>query len=198
MRVANCVLVLGFVLSLTACPGPNGAAKAPVADTGVKQAHADISTGNDGMTTEQRNVKKRLEMDNSSGSIKHLYVVSSMSGDVIVYSTVKGKVTSSGKRLTPRTVDAGTETTGQYNRLNKFGVPVNIGGANYRTTEVIQDDGTFGSSIPYLYWWDAQGRYHQHYVTGGQILHISDQPIRAAKVILNMEVQGDSEGSSSD
>lgn len=29
--------------------------------------------------------------------------------------------------------------------------------------------------------------YHQHYVTGGQIVHLSDQPISVPKVILNLE-----------
>lgn len=186
MRIFCCVFGLVFLIGC-----PNASVEAPVSDTGVKQAHAEIATGNDGMTTEQRNVKKRLEMDNESGSIKHLYVVSAMSGDVIIYSTVKGKVTSSGKRLTPRTVYAGVTGGNQYTTSHQYGAPVNIGGNNYRTSEVIQDDGTFGSSIEYLYWWDAQGRYHQHYITGGQILHISDQPIRANKVMLNMELLQD-------
>jgi hypothetical protein len=34
---------------------------------------------------------------------------------------------------------------------------------------------------------DIEGREHTHYVSGGQILHISDQPIKAAKVILNLD-----------
>ena len=41
--------------------------------------------------------------------------------------------------------------------------------------------------FPILYWWDTRDVYHQHYVTGGQIVHISDQPIVVPKIILNLE-----------
>ena len=66
-------------------------------------------------------------------------------------------------------------------------MPVQIGSIKARTAEVLQDDGTYGSSIPYVYWWDAKGVYHQHYVSGGQILHVSTVPIRVSKVIINVE-----------
>src|SRR6185503_6965090 len=35
--------------------------------------------------------------------------------------------------------------------------------------------------------WDTKGVYHQHYVDGGQILHISDQPLAVKSIVLNME-----------
>ena len=44
-----------------------------------------------------------------------------------------------------------------------------------------------GSSTPYLYWWDTLGRYHQHYVSGGQIIHVSDQPMAFPKIILSLD-----------
>jgi len=53
---------------------------------------------------------------------------------------------------------------------------------------VLQDDGTYGSSIEYLFWWDVQGRYHQQFVTGGEIIHISDQPIPVKSITINMEL----------
>jgi hypothetical protein len=90
---------------------------------------------------------------------------------VILYSTAKGKVSSSGKRLSPYTVYAGSYSTASID-----GIPIMIGGAKYRTGEVFQDDGTYGSSSEYLYWWDARGLYHQHYISGGQIVHVSDSP----------------------
>lgn len=150
----------------------------PVSDSGVSKVSARVATGSDGMTTEQRQVKRRVEEDNRPGAIKHLYVISAMSGQVIIYSTVKGKVTSSGKRLTPTSVAASGRT---------FGIPVEIGKTTYYTSEVLQDDGTYGTSISYLYWWDVQGRYHQHYVSGGQIIHLSDQPLQVKSIIINME-----------
>ena len=151
----------------------------PKSTSGVTKTVASVKTGTDGLTVEQRNVKKRLLKDNIPGSVKHLYVVSAYSGDVIIYSTVKGKVTSSGKRLSPTSVASGEHS---------WGIPIQIGDRKLRTTEVLQDDGTYGSSIPYVYWFDQRDVYHQHYVSGGQILHVSDKPLTVGKIILNMEL----------
>ena len=135
-----------------------------------------VKTGPDGLTIEQHNVAARIAMDNDIGAIKHLYVISAYSGQVLIYSTVKGKVTSSGKRLTPDRVDG----------TNNF--RFDIGGSQFYTNQVLGEDGTYGPSIEYLYWWDAKGVYHQHYVTGGQIVHISDQPLAVKGIIINMEI----------
>jgi hypothetical protein len=51
---------------------------------------------------------------------------------------------------------------------------------------VLLDDGTYVSSVEYLYWFDAKGVYHQHYVTGGQIVHVSDQPLAVKSIVLNL------------
>lgn len=154
----------------------------PVSSSGVNKASVRVHVGSDGLTTEQRNIAMRLEIDNTPGAIKHLYVISAYSGQVLIYSTVAGKVTSSGKRLTPTSVAAG------YNGTSTYGIPVNIGGDSERTTEVLQDDGTYGSSVEYLYWKDIRGVYHQHYPQGGQIIHISDQPLAVKQITINMEL----------
>ena len=162
------ILVICLVcISLTGCDE----AVATKNRSGIAVASVSVPTGADGLTIEQKNIRDRLLLDNKPGSMKHLYVISAYSGDVILYSTVKGKVTSSSKRLIP-----GTRPYSEYER-------------GLTTLEAIQDDGTYGSSIEYLFWWDQRGVYHQHYVQGGQIVHISDQPIRAGKVILNLEEQ---------
>lgn len=152
-----------------------------VSDSGAKKMTVEVQTNQAGHTIEQENVGQRLKMDNKPGSIKHLYVISPYSGQVLIYSTVKGKVTSSGKRLTPTTVVSDY----QSNRYNAF--EISIGGSRRYTNEVLQDDGTYGSSDSYIFWWDVAGRYHQHFMTGGQILHISDQPMNVKSVIINME-----------
>ena len=135
-----------------------------------------VKTGPDGLTIEQHNVAARINMDNQVGAIKHLYVISAYSGQVLIYSTVKGKITSSGKRLTPDRVDGSNSFRFDIDR-NQF-----------YTNQVLGEDGTYGPSIEYLYWWDAKGVYHQHYVTGGQILHISDQPLAVKGIVINMEI----------
>jgi len=169
--------------SLGQAGGCGGDNKPAVSTTGVTIAKAEVKVGADGMTVEQRNVIKRVEQENDPASIKHLYVVSAMSGQCILYSTVKGKVSSSGKRLTPYSVWSGR--LGESSRST--GPTVNIGGYEYTTNEVLQDDGTYGSSIPYLYWWDTRGKYHQHYVSGGQIVHVSAKPMAWKSIILNLE-----------
>lgn len=152
--------------------------------SGVKQHEVHIKPGADGLTTEQRNVAKRLKEDNKPGAVKHLYIISPYSGDVLMYNTVDGKVTSSGKRLAPLTV---TARDGKMVDASYTGIPVNIGGYTRRTPEVIQDDGTYGSSVPYIYWWDVKGIYHQHFFTDGQVIHISSEPISVPKVVVNLE-----------
>lgn len=158
-------------------PGPQSA-------SGITKASVKIEVGSDGMTEEQRNIKFRLEEDNRPGAVKHLYIISPYSGQVLLYSTVQGKVTSSGKRLTPTTVSS---MAGEYINDTYAGARIDIGGRAHRTTEVLQDDGTYGSSADYLYWWDTRDTYHQHFITGGQIIHVSEQPIAVAEVVINLE-----------
>lgn len=183
-------IVLPFlaILGLLSVLGVDNCHPEPISASGVTKADAKVVVGSDGLTTEQRNIRRRLEQDNKPGAIQHLYVISAYSGQVLIYSTVQGKVTSSGKRLTPSHLSqAGV----------RFELPLREG--QHRgdmdtyeyTDEMIGDDGTYGSSEPYLYWYDTKGTYHQHYVAGGQIIHVSDQPLSVKSVIINMEVTGD-------
>lgn len=155
----------------------------PTSASGVEIATVKVPTGSDGLTVEQRNVRDRLITDNKPGSIKHLYVISAMSGQVIIYSTVRGKVTSGGKRLSPTSVAV---LSGEYHAHD--GIGVKIGGDTYATGEVLQDDGTYGTSDPYIYWYDTRGIYHQHFLSGGQIVHVSDQPLAVHGILINMEL----------
>lgn len=146
-------------------------------DSGVRKATVKVKTTPKGLTVEQQNIIDRLQVDNEPGAIKHLYIISPYSGQVIIYSTVRGKVTSGGKRLTPKQVE-GFNTN--YNT-------VIVNGQILVTPEVLQDDGTYGDSGDYLFWFDSGGHYHQHYLTGGQIVHVSSDPISVKSVIINME-----------
>lgn len=175
------VLLVGCSFLSQGCGNPS--APSTVAISGVKEVRPEVKTGSDGKTSEQRNIQERLKRDNLPGAIKHLYVFSAMTGDCLLYSTVREKVSSSGKRLSPTTVATTVPNTSAYD-----GIPVYIDGRQYRTGEVLQDDGAYGSSIEYLYWIDARGVYHQHYPAGGQIVHISDQPMPIKKVVVNLEI----------
>lgn len=138
-------LTLFLISVLLFSCGPMEESK-PTASSGVQKASVSIQTGVDGLTVEQRNIKERYLEDNKPGSIKHLYIMSAYSGQVIMYSTVKGKVTSSGKRLSPTLFAV---SGGDYH-------------INYNP-DLIQDDGTYGSSVDYVYWWDSKGIYHQRW-----------------------------------
>ena len=159
----------------------------PVSSSGVKPTQVDVPVNAEGITVEQQNIRERLIMDNEVGSIKHLYVISAYSGQTLIYSTVRGKVTSSGKRLSPTSIVVGA--SGE-NKRSGFSTGRNN---EMVTDEVVQDDGTYGSSIPYLYWWDTKGVYHQHYVSGGQIIHVSNEPVSVKGVVINMAIEDASE-----
>lgn len=177
------ICLIGLTLFLVGCdevPREN----TPVSTSGASKVNVQVPKGTSGMTVEQENIAERTKEDNSIGSIKHLYVISAYSGQVILYSTVRSKVTSGGKRLTPQTVYAGSDSNSYY------GIPIDIGGRTYRTNEVLGDDGTYGSSGDYVYWWDTRGVYHQHYISGGQIVHVSNQPLSVKGIIINMELRG--------
>jgi hypothetical protein len=153
------MFALFFVMSSnTGCEGTQ-----QVSDSGVSKATTQIKTDLNGNTVEQKNIIDRLQRDNDLGSLKHLYVISSFSGDVMEYSTVKGKVTSGGKRLSPKTVVGFTEGSPSYR--NK----VKLNGENYLTDEVLDDGGAYGDSMSYVYWFDAQGNYHQYFPSGGYL-----------------------------
>lgn len=159
-----------IIIALLCIYGCNEIASVRESNSGVQQSQVTIKTQADGRTIEQQNIANRLLMDNKVGSIKHFYVISAYSGQVLIYSTVNGKVTSSGKRLSP------TEQAKKGDYIETY------------YPELLQDDGTYGSSVEYLYWWDTKGIYHQHYVSGGQIVHISDQPIAVKNIVINMEM----------
>jgi hypothetical protein len=180
-----CGLILAIMaVALGACDFPSDRTKEPTSASGVSKAEVKVPTDVNGNTTEQLNVRQRLLEDNRPGAVKHLYIISAYSGQVILYSTVKGKVTSSGKRLNPINVTGYTDPAlGSYYRPFQ----VQIGNEWRMTNEVLQDDGTYGSSVEYIYWFDVRGTYHQHYVTGGQIVHVASQPLSVKNIIINVE-----------
>mgnify|MGYP001600820622 CR=1 FL=1 len=180
MQMKKTLAVLVSVVMLGVLAGCDVQSDPPQSASGVKKTTVQIPTNPEGLTTEQQNIRERLLEDNKPGSGKHLYVISAYSGQVIIYSTVRGKVTSGGKRLNPMTVESAGDMAD--------GFPISIGNWSGRTAEVIQDDGAYGHSSEYLYWWDTKGVYHQHYVSGGQIIHISDQPLAVKGIIINMEI----------
>ena len=184
--LAGIAVGLSLLLMSSTCDGSPGGT--PQSSSGVAKAQIRLKPNmtfeGQQVTAEQFNILTRQSRGNKPGSTKHVYIISAFSGDVIIYSTVRGKVTSSGKRLNPYSVVA---TDGQYVDSSSRGVPITVGNRDHFTPEILQDDGTYGSSNKYLYWVDARGNGHEHYISGGQIVHVSDVPMAFPKIILNLE-----------
>lgn len=176
------IAILCAVL-LCGCNQP--ASTEPTASSGVSRKIVKIKTDASGNSIEQRLVAMRLERDNQAGTFKYVYVINAYTGNVMYQSMAVGKVVSSAKRLSPGTVAAsvGNGSNGYYG----YGIPVNIGGQDHHTSETLSDDGTYGSSSPYLYWFDPFGNYHQVYASS-VYLHVSSNPLVIRNSVLTMEV----------
>jgi len=154
-----------------------------VSATGVKQAVAIVQTDAQGHTVEQSNIIKKYEIDNNPATIRYIYVISPFTNKVMFKTAMKGKMTSSGKRLTPNTVSTscGSSTSGY-----SCGAFSMINGEEYRTPEVTQDDGTYGTSVEYLYGFAMDGSMLQIY-TGGATVLVSTKPLTIQDGVVNLQ-----------
>ncbi|CAN5270042.1 hypothetical protein BH11CYA1_BH11CYA1_33240 [soil metagenome] len=182
LRTVSAVAAIGVAVLFGAAY-----AQAVESTSGVRPTHVEVRPNPaTGRTFEQDNIAERYNRDNKPGSVKHFYVLSPKTGSVILYSTVQGKITSGGKRLTARSsiekYSCGKDCT------HYEGMRILIGGEVQITTEMMQDDGTFGSSVPYFYWFDTNGNYHQHFFTEGQVIAILDQPLVGKRVVINADI----------
>ncbi len=97
---------------------------------------------------ERKNILGRQKLFDDSNTILFVYGLSDF-GNVIFRDIAIGKVTSSEKRLEPITTDEDNS------------VGFTHGDINIRTNEVMQVDGTYGSSDKYVYWFTPEGIYRQ-------------------------------------
>lgn len=87
------------------------------------------------------NIKRRLELTSNPGAIGFVLLMN-QAGQPIMYTSVKGKITSGSKRLTP--------SDREYANGNGSGIRA-----------AASDEGTYGSSDPYIYFWTVSGQYIQ-------------------------------------
>jgi len=108
----------------------------------------------------------------------YLYVIAE-NGSVILYSPVIGRVHSSGERNIPKLLDS----------AGAVSLPIEIGGKEYYTTELPNENGMFGEEEPYIWWIDLQGIKHIHYMNNREIVHVSSEklPFNPKRILLNME-----------
>lgn len=149
------ILAACAALSLSACK-PDAAAQ-----TKTSQSQKAAEAANSISFTENaeiENIKARLELTSKPGILGFITLMNA-AGQPIAYYSVKGKITSGGKRLT-KPVKLHHVDRGEFNGTALGPAP--------------SDEGTWGSSSPYVYFWTTDGRYIQW---SGDYLY-SDQPYR--------------------
>jgi hypothetical protein len=150
-----------LALPLAACeesPPSNKQVESNKAAAALASIHFDENA-------EIENVKKRIQLTADPGKVGFILLLN-QAGQPILYEGVKGKVTSGGKRLTPP--DRHSCNT-----------------SNCVVRAAASDEGTWGSSSPYIYYWNTDGVYRQW--DGGYLY--SDQPIRLRVEPLVVSVQ---------
>lgn len=158
MRKISIALIATSALLLSACepnPEPNPA-KATQAQKAAEAANSIQFSEN----AEIDNIKRRLELTSNPGQIGFVLLLNEM-GKPVMYTSVKGKITSGGKRL----------TSPQEVRCLEVAESV---GCSQQMVDAPSDEGTYGSSNPYIFFWTVDGQYIQW---SGKYLY-SDKPFR--------------------
>lgn len=151
-RFTAVALTALMALSLAACdvPAPdNKQQQSNKAADALKQVSFDENAEID-------NIARRIKLTADPGKVGFILLLN-QAGQPILYEGVHGKVTSGGKRLTP------PDRAGSYGS-----------GTNNVVRAAASDEGTWGSSSPYIFYWNTDGVYRQW--DGGYLY--SDQPIR--------------------
>lgn len=137
------------------------------AQTGAEQVRGfeQVQKNSKGNTVEQQSILDRIKVTTDPTKVLWIHLIA-LDGKIVKRMPVHSKVTSSGKRLEPTAVITG----------NQYGLdPPKYAGSF--TNEFIQPDGTFGSSDPYIFWFDPMHRYHQWGTAGGLGYLLTDYPI---------------------
>lgn len=140
-----------LAVSLTGCLEESAPTNKQQQSQKAKEAANSINFAEN---SEIDNIKKRLELTSNPGAVGFVLLMN-QAGQPIMYTNVKGKITSGSKRL--------TEPDRLYNNANGYGIRA-----------ASSDEGTFGSSDAYIYFWTAEGQYVQW---NGPYLY-SDKPLR--------------------
>lgn len=148
--VIGLVLISPAIMGASECDGPRQDTKQTEADKSRAAANSIQFTEN----AERENIVSRLKLTANPGLLGFIVLQNEM-GQALLYEGVKGKITSGSKRLTkPQHFDCW-----------------NSGCASVPAPS---DEGTFGTSGEYVYYWNTQGAYRQW---NGKYFY-SDKPFR--------------------
>lgn len=156
-RIVTGALLLAVSLGLAGCIEETTTVSTKNSETAKAAAAADsinFAAGN----AEIDNIKRRLQLTSDPALMGYIVLFNDM-GQPILYTTVKGKVTSGSKRLTAP-VQAWNVDKGEFSGTELDAAP--------------SDEGTWGSSNPYIFFWSTSGQYIQW---SGNYLY-SDKPMR--------------------
>ena len=145
------------VLLVTACGIPVSD-PVPPKNAQAQKAAAAANSIQFSENAEIDNIKRRLELTSNPGQIGFVLLLNEM-GKPVMYTSVKGKITSGGKRLTNPQQKVNLNC-GQY--------------CDEVLAEAPSDEGTYGSSGQYIFFWTVDGQYIQW---SGKYLY-SDKPFR--------------------
>lgn len=148
-----------------------------ISNSGATQVGAGqtIPKNSEGLTMEQQNIIDRLRVTMDPSKVMWIHLIA-LDGNIIRRMPVRNKVTSSGKRLEPKIASGTSIMSGPTFPDSGIKIPGSEN-SNYETTELIQSDGTFGESDPYIFWFDPLGRYHQYGTAGSIGYLLTDYPI---------------------
>jgi hypothetical protein len=152
MKFFKILLPATLALTLFGCDSPI------VPDQRTVQAQEARKVANsiafNGQNAEIDNIKKRLELTLKPGVVGFILLMNE-AGQPILYETVVGKVTSGSKRLTAP--------------MKQWSV-----NPNNQLGPAPSDEGTWGTSNEFIYYWNDRGEYRQW---NGKYLY-SDRPFR--------------------
>lgn len=155
--IIHILAVLPIALALAACEPQNSTPTNKQSEAQKAQQAAESIAFVE--NAEIDNIKRRIELTSKPGAIGFI-VLMNEAGQPIVYEGVHGKVTSGSKRLTQ---PSGIKYQGNGN-----------GGYNMAVVPTPSDEGTWGSSNEYIFYWNQDGAYRQW---NGKYMY-SDQPFR--------------------
>ena len=139
------------IAAVTGCSqGPNN--QEIQAEKGAQLAESIRFTSN----AEQENIHRRLELTSDPALLGYVTLFHK-TGQVALYTAVEGKITSGGKRLTP----PDRNVVGHIRRS-------------------MSDEGTWGSSNPYVYFWTPSGQYFQtsmDYIYSDKPMRLREEPL---------------------
>lgn len=159
MSSFSAAVKLAAIIVAMTCAGCDMPKEAPQAKNEQAQKAAQAANAiNFTENAEIDNIKRRLELTSKPAAVGFIMLIN-QAGQPILYASVKGKVTSGGKRLT-KPYERAHWDCGQAYCDKELPGP--------------SDEGTYGSSGEYVYFWTAGGQYYQW---AGNYLY-SDQPFR--------------------